>query len=75
MSSLPSENTAIVGAATSGRLTLAENAAVASWTATTWNTARCAHGFAVHVVLSFQASMIASAASWCAASMTNGPPR
>src|SRR3954447_2258051 len=61
--SLPSANTAIVGAASISLPTLPVNAAVASCTEAGWNTLRVAHGLAAHFVLSFHASMIASALS------------
>ena len=48
MFSLPSENTAIVGAASISFLTNPSNGAVASCTVTTSNTARSAHGWAPH---------------------------
>jgi hypothetical protein len=73
--SLPSANTAMVGAATMVLTTVPATSAVASCTDTTWNTERIAHGLAAHFARSFQASMIASARSWSAASIRNGPPR
>ena len=75
MSSLPSEKTAIVGAAIISFCTLPSNAAVVRCTVTTSITLRRAHGLASHVDGSFQASTIGCARSASAAAITNGPPR
>jgi hypothetical protein len=77
MFSLPSEKTAMVGAATISLETNPSKGALAWCTVTFWYTARCAHSFPATVQSAwvFQTRMIGSAFARSAAAMTKGPAR